>query len=113
LDAREVTIRSIIDAKQYPTTLWTRFFRTLGSFPCNLWPNLRGVWRLRTLLYGIGQPRWWLDIQRGYEDFDYPGTWHLLDILPQRPSIIHCHNLHGEYFDIRALPWLSNNTLCS
>ena len=23
------------------------------------------------------------------------------------PSVIHCHNLHSGYFDLRALPWLS------
>ncbi len=46
---------------------------------------------------------WW----RGTEDFDYPGTWRLLDLPPERPQVLHCHNLHGSYFDLRALPWLS------
>jgi glycosyltransferase involved in cell wall biosynthesis len=30
-----------------------------------------------------------------------------LDLPPERPDIVHCHNLHGSYFDLRALPWLS------
>lgn len=47
------------------------------------------------------------DVRRGIENFNFPGTWKLLDATPQRPDLIHCHNLHGDYFDLRALPWLS------
>ena len=45
---------------------------------------------------------------KGYEDFDHPGTWKLLDLTPEPPDILHCHNLHGGYFDLRALPHLSH-----
>ena len=31
-----------------------------------------------------------------------------LDQSPEHPDIIHCHNLHGSYFDLRALSWLSH-----
>src|SRR4030095_8523730 len=44
----------------------------------------------------------------GHEDFDYPGTWNLLNLTPEPPLIVHGHNLHSDYFDLRALPWLSN-----
>jgi glycosyltransferase involved in cell wall biosynthesis len=44
---------------------------------------------------------------RGYENFYFPGSWHLLDLPPQKPDILHCHNLHGGYFDLRVLSWLS------
>ncbi len=40
---------------------------------------------------------------RGHEDFEFPGTHRLLDLAPARPDIVHCHNLHGGYFDLRAL----------
>lgn len=43
----------------------------------------------------------------GFEDFNYPVTWELLNRCPELPDIIHCHNLHGGYFDLRVLPWLS------
>jgi glycosyltransferase involved in cell wall biosynthesis len=42
------------------------------------------------------------------EDFSYPRTRHLLSLPPHRPDIVHCHNLHGSYFDLRSLPWLSH-----
>jgi glycosyltransferase involved in cell wall biosynthesis len=45
---------------------------------------------------------------RGQEDFDHPGTWNLLNLTPEPPDILHCHNLHGGYFDLRALPYLSH-----
>jgi glycosyltransferase involved in cell wall biosynthesis len=43
----------------------------------------------------------------GHEDFDFPATYGVLDRLPAPPDVIECHNLHGGYFDLRALPWLS------
>ncbi len=56
----------------------------------------------------IGRP---LDTARvlwGHEDYDFPGVWNLLDQLPCQPDLLHLHNLHGNYFDLRALPWLSH-----
>jgi len=38
---------------------------------------------------------------------DFPGTWKLLDLPGRLPDVVHCHNLHGGYFDLRALPSLS------
>lgn len=43
----------------------------------------------------------------GHEDFNFPGTGALLRALPVTPDIAHLHNLHGPYFDLRSLPWLS------
>lgn len=43
----------------------------------------------------------------GVEDFHFPGTSHLLALYGRQPDIIHAHNLHGAYFDLRQLPWLS------
>jgi len=69
--------------------------------------KVRGAWRLQTWLKMVGQPRKLVEMQRGHEYFDFPGTWKLLDMMHNRPDIVHCHNLHGDYFDLRVLPWLS------
>lgn len=66
--------------------------------------NIRGIWRLQRWLRTWSDP--WLHI--GIEDFNYPGTQQLLDLSHSRPDIVHCHNLHGGYFDLRMLSRLSN-----
>ena len=55
----------------------------------------------------IGEPYRWLQQQLGCEDFNFPGTRRLLE-LAEFPDIIHCYNLHGGYFDLRALRSLSH-----
>jgi glycosyltransferase involved in cell wall biosynthesis len=49
----------------------------------------------------------WVESRLGRENFNWPGTRNLLDLPRQRPEIVHCHNLHANYFDLRLLPWLS------
>lgn len=61
----------------------------------------------RALKYWIGQPNRFLQKRLGHENFDYPGAYFLLGVTPEEPDILHCHNLHGDYFDLRALPYLS------
>jgi glycosyltransferase involved in cell wall biosynthesis len=56
-----------------------------------------------------GEPLRTARVKRGEEDFGFPGTWELLRRLrASPPDVIHAHNLHGGYFDLRALPELSH-----
>jgi glycosyltransferase involved in cell wall biosynthesis len=48
-----------------------------------------------------------LELRFGIENFNYPSTNRLLELPPSQPDIVHCHNLHGGYFDPRVLPSLS------
>jgi len=50
--------------------------------------------------------RYW-DYQQGRENFRFPGIWKISRLLPDGPDVILTHNLHGGYFDLRALPFLS------
>ncbi len=43
----------------------------------------------------------------GVEDFDYPGSAWVDRLAPSKPDLLHAHNLHGHYFDLRALPELN------
>ncbi len=45
-------------------------------------------------------PDWWC----GRDEMTYPGCHHILRLCPAKPDIIHCHNLHDWYFDLRLLP---------
>ena len=48
-----------------------------------------------------------IDRWRGREPFHYPGTRRLLELPNFQPQIVHAHNLHRDYFDLRFLPELS------
>lgn len=85
---------------------WVRGCRTALTL---LTPsNTRGAYLAEHLAI-LGQPRRWWERQRGIEDFNFPSTAHLLDLLPQRPDLVHAHNLHGDYFDLRYLSTLSQH----
>src|SRR3990172_6801419 len=49
----------------------------------------------------------WAARLRGREDFNFPGTAALLELPGRTPDALHLHNLHGGYFDLRALPALT------
>lgn len=83
---------------------WWTSFREQRAAPLG---RVRGAGRLTALLRGLGEPRRWADAQLGIEDFAFPGTAQLLALAPSRPDILHCHNLHGGYFDLRELPRLA------
>jgi glycosyltransferase involved in cell wall biosynthesis len=82
---------------------WSRFWWSVHSrcqsIDCN--------GRVSHWVQRLAEPRALVDYFRGVENFHFPGTWRLLRLAPGKPDILHCHNLHGDYFDLRALPLLS------
>ncbi len=65
-----------------------------------------GAARMALRLANLGEPRAWVERQLGIENFNYPGSRRLLASAPVQPDILHAHNLHGGYFDLRQLPIL-------
>ena len=51
----------------------------------------------------------WAKWKMGLEDFAYPESRLALDAFPFRPQLVHGHNLHGGYFDLRDLSRLSSH----
>src|SRR5450759_4683890 len=82
-------------------SLQQRLKRMAGRSPGTGWGWLSRSLRIAT------HPRALVEQVSGREDFEFPGTYDLLDLTPARPDVVHCHNLHGGYFDLRALKWLS------
>jgi glycosyltransferase involved in cell wall biosynthesis len=85
---------------------WARFWIRAGKTLEPFQDTVRGATRLRCLFHWVGEPRRCFDNARGHEDFHYPTTQHLSQ-LADTCDLVHCYNLHGGYFDLRALEWLS------
>ncbi|MCB0062258.1 MAG: hypothetical protein KDE19_09090, partial [Caldilineaceae bacterium] len=86
---------------------WAQWWSGIAEQLAPLERQGRQVTRFRHLTEYIGQPKRLYEKLVGHEEFDFPATWRLLEGVPLRPDILHLHNLHGHYFDLRALPWLS------
>ncbi len=69
--------------------------------------SARGLYRLSRFVRTLVEPGSVLDSYRGREDYRFPGTCRIID-PSDPPDILHLHNLHGNYFDLRALPALSH-----
>lgn len=56
----------------------------------------------------LARPQAALERFLGHEDFHFPSSAHLPDLLTPAPDILQTHNLHGNYFGLEALPTLSH-----
>lgn len=87
--------------------LWASLCLTLRQWLEPMHARIRGIARLRKNLLdlSIGSDviaRW-----IGMEEFHYPGSKTVLELTPKSVDVLHLHNLHGHYFDLRALTDLS------
>ncbi len=85
-------------------SVWAqRWMRAADSLP----QRGAGFWAARALRNVVAEPSRWIKRERGREDFDYPATRELLQLTPRPPDVVHLHNLHGGYFDLRELPGIT------
>ena len=88
---------------------WSRFWRRLADEHESSSDRRYGT-PFRRIAGALADPAARLDYYLGREDFRFPGTRQLLTLTPERPDLVHLHNLHGGYFDLRLLPWLSGRS---
>ena len=62
--------------------------------------------RVSRAVRALADPRVAIDLARGHEDFRFPGSYGALT-LAESSDVVHLHNLHGGYFDLRLIPRLS------
>jgi glycosyltransferase involved in cell wall biosynthesis len=86
---------------------WSRFFLGLSSRLDEAKGRSHPAAALARIAGGLAEPGRRFDYYLGIEDFRFPGSARLLAISGRRPDVMHGHNLHGGYFDLRALPELS------
>jgi glycosyltransferase involved in cell wall biosynthesis len=99
-DANVVSLST--DADRNP---WARLWIALGDRLQPLERQVHGATRFRDGVYWASEPIRWIERALGHEDVHYPGTWTFFEHRPF--DIVHCFNLHGEYFDLRVLPHIS------
>ena len=80
---------------------WPRLFYTFENWAIQ--KNFRIVPRLARWLAYLGELDRFRAKLAGLEDFNFPSTVGLLGLPPQPPDILHIHNMHGSYFDLREL----------
>jgi glycosyltransferase involved in cell wall biosynthesis len=82
-------------------TAWARaWMRAADALP----QRGAGFRAARALREAVAEPARWAGRRRGREDMEFPGTAAILQPGARPADAIHLHNLHGGYFDLRALP---------
>lgn len=97
----QATVRRI--PKYDPGSPWPWFWSKIGHGLDRR--RLRGAARAHRIA-ALGSRYWWTERRKGIEDFHSAGTHNLLELFPIRPDVVHAHNLHNAYFDLRFLPEL-------
>lgn len=85
-----------------------RFFISISSHVESSMGKISTIAGFNEKIKLAGEPRRVINRLKGHDDFDYPGSVHVLKLTEAKPDILHFHNLHGNYFDLRALIELSN-----
>ena len=87
--------------------VWYHFFRGQALRYRKIQAGVYRETLTSRLVGGLAEPVRRLEYHLGVEDFHFPGSASLLKLTRIRADILHAHNLHGAYFDLRTLPLLS------
>lgn len=78
----------------------------IDALPGDL-PRIHPLTLLRAAAQVARQPTLLATHLRGRENFAFPSTGNVPDCFRPRPDVLHLHNLHGGFFDLRHLPRIS------
>ncbi len=92
--------------EECPRGAWSRGLHRLERRARALHGRVPGAGRAAGLLHEWSNARRGMDHLLGREDFHFPASHALLEAA-REGGILHAHNLHGGYFDLRLLPALS------
>jgi len=96
-----------IPQQQYRSA-WAQWWHAAGGVAASFAATPeQGGKALKLLSLGVGSPQRAVARALGHEDQGFPATRHLLELPPRAPDVLHLHNLHENFFDLRALPALS------
>jgi glycosyltransferase involved in cell wall biosynthesis len=101
--SRESTVCELPDASY--RSAWAQFWIEQTRRQVFASPHCKQV---RNALQYLAEPLRWIAVRLGHEDMNCPVTHHLLNFAKLQPDIVHCHNLHGNYIDLRVLPTLGS-----
>ena len=93
--------------QELPNNWWARVWDGLSTFFNPLAGKVRGVLRLQAWMKSVAKGGDWIAELQGMENFHFPGSRNLIRLASIKPNILHMHNLHGGFFDLRALQKLS------
>lgn len=95
----------LLSVIEIPPTAWRRFWGGVDREIQKI--KFRGLWCFHRLINIIQMPYYYTARRSGRENFHYPESRRMVNKLQQDADVIHLHNLHNEYFDLRMLPNLS------
>jgi len=85
---------------------WSRLWEATAEAAMERLPGFRGTPAAVRAVRMLASPRSIADRLRGLENFRFPGTQRIA--AGDDREIVHLHNLHGGYFDLRVLPALTH-----
>ena len=91
-----------------PQNTWEQATFALANQTKKLIGKIKGAGAATIFFNAAARYRNTVDYFYGRELFNYPGSNHLLSLPSHIPDLIHCHNLHSKYFDLRLLPQFSH-----
>lgn len=81
----------------------------IDKYFAKVFGQIRGSFIIRDLLHLLANPKAKKTREQGKLDYFYSGSEYIFDQVGYQPDVVHLHNLHGKYFDLKVLPKLSSN----